>query len=55
MVPGIHTSQVEIDNTGYTCGSAEGNLIFVFNRLVDVGNVESIIINETVYTPEDGG
>lgn len=46
---------MEIDNTGYTCGSAEGNLIFVFNRLVDVGNVESIIINETVYTPEDGG
>lgn len=47
---GIHPCETEIDNTGYTCGTADGRLVFVFNRLVDIGNVESVIVNETVYT-----
>ena len=31
------------------CGSTENNLTFVFNRLVDVDNVESVTVNETKY------
>lgn len=48
-VDGIHSCDVEIENTGYTCGSEDGHLVFVFNRLVDMEKVESIIVNETVY------
>lgn len=49
-VDGIHSCEVEIENTGYTCGSEDGHLVFVFNRLVDMGKVESVIVNEAVYT-----
>lgn len=49
-VDGIHSCEVEIENTGYTCGSEDGHLVFVFNRLVDMEKVESVIVNETVYT-----
>lgn len=48
-IDGIHSCDVEIENTGYTYGSDDGHLVFVFNRLVDMGKVESVIINETVY------
>lgn len=48
-VDGIHSCEVEIENTGYTCGSEDGHLVFVFNRLVDMGKVDSVIVNETVY------
>lgn len=46
---GFHSCEVEIDNTAYTCGTQEAHLTFVFNRLVDAGAVESVVINETVY------
>lgn len=47
----LHTCDVDIDNVGYTCGDMENwNLTYVFNRLVDVGNIESITINESTYT-----
>lgn len=49
-IDGIHSCEVEIENTGYVCGSEDGHLVFVFNRLVDIGKVESVIVNETVYT-----
>lgn len=46
----LHSCEVEIDNTAYTCGTQEAHLMFVFNRLVDVGDVKSVVVNETVYT-----
>lgn len=49
-VEGLHSCEVEIDNTAYACGTKEAHLMFVFNRLVDVGDVKSVVINETVYT-----
>lgn len=49
-IGGIYSCEVEIENTGYVCGSEDGHLVFVFNRLVDMGKVESVIVNETVYT-----
>lgn len=51
-IEGIHSCETEIDNVSYTCGSTDGRLVFVFNRLVDIENVESITVNETVYMPE---
>ena len=49
-VEGLHSCEVEIDNTSYACGTEDSHMVFVFNRLVDTGNVESVVINETVYT-----
>lgn len=51
-IEGIHSCEAEIDNASYTCGGADGRLTFVFNRLVDIENVESIVVNEAVYMPE---
>lgn len=48
-VEGIHSCEVDIDNTSYACGTEGNHLVFVFNRLVDTGNVESIVVNDTVY------
>lgn len=47
---GEHTCEVEIYNAGYACGSLDNHLTYVFNRLVDVENIESITINESIYT-----
>lgn len=49
-VEGLHSCEVEIDNTAYACGTQEAHMMFVFNRLVDTGEVKSVVINETVYT-----
>ena len=46
---GLHSCDTETDNSSYSCGSTENNLTFVFNRLVDVDNVESVTVNETKY------
>lgn len=48
-VEGLHSCEVDIDNTGYACGTQDGHMVFVFNRLVDIGEVESVVVNETVY------
>jgi hypothetical protein len=53
-IKGIHSSSTDIENTGYVCGTQDNHLVFVFNRLVDVENVESVVINETVYTSKAG-
>lgn len=47
---GIHQCGTEIDNASYTCGDTDDNLTFVFNRLVDTGNIKSVTVNETEYT-----
>lgn len=47
---GIHQCGIETDNASYVCGDIKDNLIFVFNRLVDTDNIESVTVNETVYT-----
>lgn len=46
---GIHSCRVEMDNAGYTCG-VENGIVFVFNRLADTEEVESVVVNETMYT-----
>ena len=47
---GVHSCKVKIDNTSFISYDATGNLIFVFNRLVDPQEVQSITVNETIYT-----
>ena len=49
-VEGVHECGAEIDKTSYISGSADGQLVLVFNRLADTENVESVVVNETVYT-----
>lgn len=46
---GIHSCKEETDNASYTCGTTEDNLIFVFNRLVDTDNIQSVTVNKTKY------
>lgn len=46
----IHAAEVEIDNSSYGLGRENGELLLVFNRLVDVEQIETIVVNETVYT-----
>lgn len=46
---GIHSCRVEMENTGYACGIAD-SVVFVFNRLTDIGEVKSVTVNKTVYT-----
>lgn len=46
----IHDVDVEINNTSYMLGRLNGELLLVFNRLVDVESIESITVNETTYT-----
>lgn len=49
-IEGIHSCEVEVDNTGYACGGSDNSLVLVFNRLVDVDTVKSITVNGTEYT-----
>lgn len=44
-----HSCQTEIENTNYVCGGMDGQLTCVFNRLVDLGQIASITVNETTY------
>lgn len=53
-IAGVHSSGRETDNTGYACQTEDNHLVFVFNRLVDIRNVEAVVINETVYTLNAG-
>lgn len=49
-IEGIHSCEVEIDNTGYACGGLDNSVTLVFNRLVEVDTVKSITVNEVEYT-----
>lgn len=44
-----HECEVPINNTYYACGGLDADLTFLFNRLVDVNEIESIVVNDTVY------
>lgn len=46
----IHSCDTNIDNTCCISYDTQGNIIFVFNRLVDTDSIESITVNETTYT-----
>ena len=47
------TNDKYIDNTAYNCGFNEGFCeLYIFNRLVDVDNVEKIFINNEEYSLE---
>lgn len=45
----IHSVDVEINNTSYGLGRLNGEMLYVFNRLVDLDEIESITINEVTY------
>lgn len=47
---GLHSCETEIDNSSYICGGLDNSLTFVFNRLVDTAQIDSITVNETTYT-----
>lgn len=48
---GIHSCDVEIDNAAYECGGIdESHMRYVFNRLVDVNEIDYIQVNEAKYT-----
>jgi hypothetical protein len=47
---GKHSCDVEIDNSSYACGSMDNELTFVFNRLVDTSQVESVTVNDVEYS-----
>ena len=46
----VHSCDMKIDNTCCISYDAQGNIIFVFNRLVDTDAIESIAVNEATYT-----
>lgn len=46
---GMHTCDVDIDNTSYGSGKGK-DLIYVFNRLVDIDQVESVTVNDMEYS-----
>lgn len=46
----IHSCDTNIDNTCCISCDTQGNLIFVFNRLVDTDSIASITVNEATYT-----
>lgn len=46
---GIHSCEVETDNNCYALEDLEKGLTFVFNRLVDVAQVEAVTVNGTRY------
>ena len=52
---GIHNCPEEIDNSSYCCEDLDGNMIFVFNRLVDSSQVKSITVNESIYSANYSG
>jgi len=49
-IDGIHQCNTEIDNANYVCGDTDDNITFVFNRLVDTDNIQSVTVNKTEYT-----
>ena len=50
-INGIHSCGKDVDNASYTLGTSENQLIFVFNRLIDPQQAESVTVNETTYNP----
>lgn len=51
-IEGLHSCEKDVDNVSYTLENTENQLIFVFNRLIDPKQVESVTVNETIYTPQ---
>lgn len=45
---GVYTSDKYIDNTSYICGVDNNTVTILFNRLVDVNNIEFIVVNDSV-------
>lgn len=49
----VHKCREKIDNSSYITYDMEGNIVLVFNRLVDIGNIESITANKAVHTAKE--
>ena len=45
----VHAAEVETDNCSYALGRLNGELLIVFNRLVDVEEIDSIRVNEVTF------
>ncbi len=48
-IEGLHSCGTYVDNSSYAREDQENRLTFVFNRLVDDAQVESVTVNETRY------
>lgn len=46
----IHNCDVETHNSAYECGSLDNHMTYVFNRLVDVDEIDYIQVNEVKYS-----
>ena len=47
---GVHSCDVEIHNSAYECITLDNHMIYVFNRLVDVGEIDYIQVDEVKYS-----
>lgn len=45
----LNNPDVIVDNTSYACGTLEKELILEFNRLVPIGMIDTITVNEVTY------
>ena len=52
MLTDVIRSDVEKDNTAYSCGTLTGEYVMLFNRLVDTDQISSITVNDVEYTLE---
>ena len=48
--PDVYACDEYIDNTSYSCGSLDNELLLIFNRLVDPEDVVSVTVNGIEYT-----
>ena len=49
----VHKCREKIDNSSYITYDMKGNIVLVFNRLVDIGNIESNTANKAVHTAKE--
>ena len=49
-IPSVYSCDIEKANYQYICGTIDNNMILLFNRLVDTDQIESIQVNEDIYT-----
>jgi len=45
----LNNPDVIVDNTSYACGTLGHELILEFNRLVSIGMIDTITVNEVAY------
>ena len=49
-VPDLHGCSTATANYQYICGTIDNDIILLFNRLVNTDRIQSIQVNDTIYT-----